>query len=163
MASKKAPSPIDRHVGARIRMCRVLIGMSQEKLGEQLGVSFQQVQKYEKGTNRVGSGRLHEIGRILGVPVAFFYDGQEGAELAAEVPQGSSSGEEALRQKDGLQLLQAFNAIPDQNARRALVEIARALAEQSAKSEVRLAGTGNTPDEALLYPRRAAEERRYEV
>src|SRR3954471_7305663 len=73
--TKKAPNPIDRHVGSRVRMRRMLIGMSQEKLGEALGLTFQQVQKYEKGTNRIGASRLHRIGTILGVPIEFFYEG----------------------------------------------------------------------------------------
>src|SRR5215207_2318486 len=72
---KKAPNPIDKHVGSRVRMRRVLIGMSQEKLGEALGLTFQQVQKYEKGTNRIGASRLQQISTILGVSVAFFFEG----------------------------------------------------------------------------------------
>jgi transcriptional regulator with XRE-family HTH domain len=71
----KAPNPVDRHVGSRVRMRRMLIGMSQEKLGEALGITFQQIQKYEKGTNRIGASRLHHIARVLGVPVEFFYEG----------------------------------------------------------------------------------------
>ena len=74
-AVKKAPNPIDKHVGARVRMRRILIGMSQEKLGDALSLTFQQVQKYEKGTNRIGASRLQQIGGILGVPVEFFFDG----------------------------------------------------------------------------------------
>ncbi len=72
---KKIPNPIDRHVGSRVRMRRMLIGMSQEKLGESLGLTFQQVQKYEKGTNRIGASRLQQIAMVLGVPVEFFFDG----------------------------------------------------------------------------------------
>src|ERR1044072_1365423 len=72
---KKAPNPIDRHVGSRVRMRRMMLSMSQEKLGEALGLTFQQGQKYEKGANRIGASRLQQIARILQVPVSFFFDG----------------------------------------------------------------------------------------
>ena len=72
--NKKKPNPIDIHVGSRIRLRRNMLGMSQEKLGESLGITFQQIQKYEKGTNRVGASRLQAIASILDVPVAFFFD-----------------------------------------------------------------------------------------
>jgi len=110
-----------------------MMGLSQEKLGEQLGITFQQVQKYEKGTNRVGSGRLHEIGRILGVPVSFFFEGQEGDASSNEGQ--PSSLKELMLQKESLQLMQAFNAIPDENVRHALVSLARTLAGQAAGNE----------------------------
>src|SRR5712672_2228635 len=72
---KKAPNPIDKHVGSRVRMRRMMLGMSQEKLGTALGLTFQQVQKYEKGTNRIGASRVQQISQILQVPVAFFFEG----------------------------------------------------------------------------------------
>src|ERR1700742_218820 len=72
---KKQANPIDIQVGNRVRIRRMLIGMSQERLGDLLGLTFQQVQKYEKGVNRIGAGRLFEVSRILGVPIDFFYDG----------------------------------------------------------------------------------------
>ena len=72
--NKKKPNPIDIHVGSRIRLRRTMLGMSQEKLGESLGITFQQIQKYEKGTNRVGASRLQNIASILNVPVSFFFD-----------------------------------------------------------------------------------------
>ena len=72
IVNKKQPNPIDIHVGSRIRLRRTMLGMSQEKLGESLGITFQQIQKYEKGTNRVGASRLQNISSILNVPVAFF-------------------------------------------------------------------------------------------
>ena len=71
---KKNPNPVDVHVGGRVRMRRILIGLSQEKLGEQLGLTFQQVQKYEKGSNRISASRLWQMAKILGVPVSFFFD-----------------------------------------------------------------------------------------
>ena len=73
--SKKSPNPIDKHVGARVRMRRMMIGMSQEKLGDKLGITFQQIQKYEKGTNRIGASRLQNIALVLSVPVGFFFEG----------------------------------------------------------------------------------------
>jgi len=73
--AKKAPNPIDKHVGSRVRMRRMMLSMSQEKLGDALGLTFQQVQKYEKGTNRVGASRLQQIAQILQVPVSFFFEG----------------------------------------------------------------------------------------
>src|SRR5215813_12749236 len=75
LARKKAPNPIDKHVGSRVRMRRMMLSMSQEKLGGALGLTFQQVQKYEKGTNRIGASRLQQISHILQVPVAFFFEG----------------------------------------------------------------------------------------
>src|SRR6201999_4123075 len=75
MIAKKAPNPIDKHVGSRVRMRRMMLGMSQEKLGDRLGLTFQQVQKYEKGANRIGASRLQQIAQILQVPVSFFFEG----------------------------------------------------------------------------------------
>src|SRR5829696_2949568 len=74
-ATTKEPQPVDRHVGSRVRMRRMMVGMSQEKLGEACGITFQQIQKYEKGTNRMGASRLHHIARVLDVPIEFFYEG----------------------------------------------------------------------------------------
>lgn len=79
MASKKSPNPIDVHVGSRVRLRRMMLGMSQEKLGEHLGITFQQIQKYEKGTNRIGASRLQAIARVLSVPVAFFFEDAPGS------------------------------------------------------------------------------------
>src|SRR5437764_13078512 len=75
MMAKKAPNPVDKHVGSRVRLRRMMLSMSQEKLGDALGLTFQQVQKYEKGANRIGASRLQQISHILQVPVAFFFEG----------------------------------------------------------------------------------------
>src|SRR6185437_16298621 len=88
---KKQANPIDVQVGNRVRIRRMLIGMSQERLGDLLGLTFQQVQKYEKGVNRIGAGRLFEMSRILNVPIDFFYDGVE-AHLAAQPGMGEPEG-----------------------------------------------------------------------
>src|ERR1700743_3960425 len=84
MMAKKAPNPIDKHVGSRVRMRRMMLGMSQEKLGDALGLTFQQVQKYEKGTNRVGASRIQQISEILRVPVSFLFEGGPSGTMNAE-------------------------------------------------------------------------------
>ena len=127
----KSPNPVDRHVGSRVRMRRMLIGMSQEKLGEALGITFQQIQKYEKGTNRIGASRLHHIARVLGVPVEFFYDGapQIGAVQGfAEAP-SSAYVADFLTTAEGLELIKAFIGIKDARVRRKIVDLAKALAQ----------------------------------
>jgi len=86
MIAKKAPNPTDKHVGARVRMRRMMLSMSQEKLGDALGLTFQQVQKYEKGTNRISASRLQHIASILKVPVAFFFEGAPGPAVAGAKP-----------------------------------------------------------------------------
>ena len=85
--STKAPNPVDRYVGSRVRMRRIMLGMSQEKLGEALGLTFQQIQKYEKGTNRVGASRIQQIADILQVPVSFLFDG---GSTASDLPGGDA-------------------------------------------------------------------------
>lgn len=137
MIAKKAPNPVDKHVGSRVRMRRMMLNMSQEKLGDALGLTFQQVQKYEKGTNRIGASRLQQISHILQVPVSFFFDG------APHVPGGAlrtdGVGEapspayisDFLATSDGLALTKAFMRIGDSKLRRRIVE----LVEQIATSE----------------------------
>jgi transcriptional regulator with XRE-family HTH domain len=129
--AKKAPNPIDRYVGSRVRMRRMMLGMSQEKLGNALGLTFQQVQKYEKGTNRIGASRLQQMSNILQVPVAFFFDG------APEVPaRGLELGEapsptyvaDFLATSDGLALTRAFMRIKDSKLRRKIVELVEQMA-----------------------------------
>ncbi|MHA1554094.1 MAG: helix-turn-helix domain-containing protein, partial [Alphaproteobacteria bacterium] len=83
MAIKKQPNPIDVHVGGRVRLRRMMLGMSQEKLGDQLGITFQQIQKYEKGTNRIGASRLQNISTVLSVPVSFFFEDAPATPLKA--------------------------------------------------------------------------------
>ncbi len=131
---KKNPNPVDVHVGGRVRMRRILIGLSQEKLGEQLGLTFQQVQKYEKGSNRISASRLWQMARILGVPVAFFFDDIPDTPNENSQPGfGESAGETALMDflssTEGFQLNRAFSQIEQPNVRRKLVELAKALAD----------------------------------
>jgi transcriptional regulator with XRE-family HTH domain len=131
---KKAPNPIDKHVGSRVRMRRVLIGMSQEKLGEALGLTFQQVQKYEKGTNRIGASRLQQISRILGMPVEFFFEGSPAAEQPAQPTGGFSEAGDTtyvadfLATNEGIQLNRAFLKIRDPKLRRRVVDLVHAIA-----------------------------------
>lgn len=126
-------NPVDVHVGSRVRLRRMLLGMSQEKLGEHLGLTFQQVQKYEKGINRIGASRLFDLSQVLAVPVQFFYEELPAASPAvgaagfAERP-AESYAVEFLGSREGLELNKAFARISDPRVRRSIVELVRALA-----------------------------------
>ncbi|HEY5064649.1 MAG TPA: helix-turn-helix transcriptional regulator [Xanthobacteraceae bacterium] len=138
IVAKKAPNPIDKHVGARVRMRRMMLSMSQEKLGDALGLTFQQVQKYEKGTNRIGASRLQQISNILQVPVSFFFDGAPHVpgtgriEGMGEAPSPAYVSD-FLATSDGLALTKAFMRIHDSKLRRRIVD----LVEQIAAGEKR--------------------------
>jgi transcriptional regulator with XRE-family HTH domain len=132
--NKKKPNPIDIHVGSRIRLRRTMLSMSQEKLGESLGITFQQIQKYEKGTNRVGASRLQNISTVLNVPVAYFFEDAPG-EAADSAQEGFSEANansnyvvDFLSSSEGLQLNRAFVRIEDPKIRRRLIDLAKALA-----------------------------------
>lgn len=133
MMAKKAPNPIDKHVGSRVRMRRMMLAMSQEKLGDALGLTFQQVQKYEKGTNRIGASRLQQISHILQVPVSFFFDG---APIIAGMPRAEGVSEapspayvsDFLATSDGLALTKAFMRIDDSKLRRRIVDLVEQIA-----------------------------------
>jgi transcriptional regulator with XRE-family HTH domain len=125
-------NPIDVHVGSRVRLRRMLLGMSQEKLGEHLGLTFQQIQKYEKGINRIGASRLFDLSRVLAVPVQYFYEelpvaGGETAAGFGERP-AESYAVEFLGSREGLELNKAFARISDPRVRRSIVELVRAFA-----------------------------------
>jgi len=130
--AKKLPNPIDKHVGARIRMRRMMLSMSQEKLGIAIKLTFQQVQKYEKGTNRVGSSRLQQIADVLEVPVSFFFEGQPGRATGETT---KISGVDALAAfftvHGARELAEHFTAIELNADRRALIDVARGLAGRS--------------------------------
>ncbi|KQM30390.1 helix-turn-helix domain-containing protein [Agrobacterium sp. SORGH_AS 787] len=132
--NKKKPNPIDIHVGSRIRLRRTMLGMSQEKLGESLGITFQQIQKYEKGTNRVGASRLQNISAILNVPVSFFFEDAPGAEPASASGSAEASSSnyvvDFLSSSEGLQLNRAFVKINDPKVRRRIVDLVKALAAE---------------------------------
>jgi transcriptional regulator with XRE-family HTH domain len=136
--NKKQPNPIDIHVGSRIRLRRTMLGMSQEKLGEALGITFQQVQKYEKGTNRVGASRLQNIAAILGVPISFFFEdapGDNGETSATGMSENSSAYVvNFLSSSEGLQLNRAFVKISDPRVRRRIIDLVKALAAEAEDS-----------------------------
>jgi transcriptional regulator with XRE-family HTH domain len=131
--AKKAPNPIDIYVGSRVRMRRMMLGMSQEKLGNSLNLTFQQVQKYEKGTNRIGASRLRQIGQALQVAESFFFEG------APMPPNGRSAGVAAVAQSpayvsdflatsDGLALIKSFMRIKSSKLRRSIVDMVEQVA-----------------------------------
>ncbi|AHA27436.1 helix-turn-helix domain-containing protein [Candidatus Liberibacter americanus] len=123
--NKKSPNPIDINVGKRIRFRRTILGMSQEKLGDSLGITFQQVQKYEKGTNRVGASRLQSIAKALDIPISFFFD------VAPAINSESSSEENSvidfLSSSEGLQLNRYFVRIQDVRARQKIIELVKSI------------------------------------
>ncbi len=134
--NKKKPNPIDVHVGSRIRLRRNMLGFSQERLGESLGITFQQIQKYEKGTNRVGASRLQAIASILNTPVSFFFEGapEEGDTGAAGrlAEEGTPFVTDFLNSSEGIQLNRAFVKISDPKVRRKVLELVKALAAEPA-------------------------------
>ena len=130
MAAKKAPNPIDKHVGSRVRMRRMMLSMSQEKLGDALGLTFQQVQKYEKGTNRIGASRLQQIAHILQVPVSFFFEGAPHSAGHGGMNEAPSPAYVAdfLATSDGLSLTKAFMRIKSSKLRRRIVDLVEQIA-----------------------------------
>jgi len=136
----RRPNPIDAHVGTRVKMRRMLLGMSQEKLGELLGLTFQQVQKYEKGVNRIGASRLFDLAHVLGVSIQYFYDELPAA--TAEAHTGAVPGMaeecgqtyigEVMTSREGVELSKAFSRIEDPHVRRAVVELVKAISNQPA-------------------------------
>src|SRR5664280_3117181 len=126
--AKKIPNPIDTHVGSRVRMRRLILSMSQEKLGDAIGLTFQQVQKYEKGTNRMGSSRLQQIANTLQVPVTFFFEGAPGqSKLDGSAPSPAYVSD-FLATSDGLVLTKAFMQIKNAKLRRSIVSLVEKIA-----------------------------------
>jgi transcriptional regulator with XRE-family HTH domain len=124
------PNPVDVHVGARVRLRRTLLGMSQEKLGDAIGLTFQQVQKYERGANRIGASRLYDLSRVLDVPVSYFFE-----EFGETIPQSGNSeqstdgyGANPMMKRETLELVRAYLRISDPQIKRRLFELAKALA-----------------------------------
>jgi transcriptional regulator with XRE-family HTH domain len=147
---KKIPNPIDRHVGSRVRMRRVMLGMSQEKLGDALGLTFQQVQKYEKGTNRIGASRLQQISRTLDVPPAFFFEGAPSFEAIANPPAAHLGFSEEppatyvadfLSTPEALHLNLAFARIHDPKVRKRIVDLVSSLAGEDERPAPLASGT----------------------
>jgi len=130
----KVPNPIDRHVGARVRMRRMLVGMSQEKLGEALGLTFQQIQKYEKGANRISASRLQQISEALNIPLAYFFKGAPVSDALAQGGLSESGAEDDyftdfVMTSEGLSLNRAFARISDPKVRKRIVDLVSALAD----------------------------------
>jgi transcriptional regulator with XRE-family HTH domain len=129
--TEKAPNPVDRHVGSRVRMRRMMLAMSQTTLGNALGLTFQQVQKYEKGTNRIGASRLQHISQILQVPVAFLFEGAPsvpGTPLAMEMAPSPAYVTDFLATSDGLALTKAFMLIKNTKLKQRIVELVKEIA-----------------------------------
>ena len=131
MSEIKAPNPVDKHVGSRVRMRRRMLAISQEKLGHALGLTFQQVQKYEKGTNRIGASRLEQIARILQVPVGFFFEVVSDASVTGEPDERTRLLDEInqfISSPEGLRLVQAFLRIENPDVRRRVVALVQEIA-----------------------------------
>ncbi|MHC5306430.1 helix-turn-helix domain-containing protein [Bartonella sp. LJL80] len=128
-ALKKKPDPTDIYVGSRIRLRRNMLGLSQEKLGEQLGITFQQIQKYEKGTNRVGASRLQAISEIMDVPVSYFFEEAPGSRPLEGFGESDNSFMDFCSSSEGIQLMRAFTNIKDPKVRRKIIDLAKALSE----------------------------------
>lgn len=129
--SSSNPDPVDIHVGGRVRLRRTLLSMSQEKLASALGITFQQVQKYENGTNRVGASRLFHIAKILKVPVSFFFEGYQNTDAAEQVAE-SQEGLEAsnmLNKKETVDLVRAYYTIEDPIVRKKFLEMIKTFAK----------------------------------
>jgi transcriptional regulator with XRE-family HTH domain len=137
-SAPKSTTPVDTRIGARIRMRRMLVGISQTELGEKSGVTFQQIQKYEKGTNRVSVSRLHQIAQTLGVPVEFFYEGlsEGGGATIDNVPDVSS----LLATADALDMLKAFATLENRAVRRRLVALTEQLVAAQSGADVDIEG-----------------------
>ena len=134
------PNPVDIHVGARVRLRRTLLGMSQEKLGEAIGLTFQQVQKYERGANRIGSSRLYDLSRVLEVPVSFFFEEMSAGVAASSPAQRHGMAEEPaayerdpMAKRETLELVRAYYKIVDPQLRKRLFEMTKALGASSSK------------------------------
>jgi transcriptional regulator with XRE-family HTH domain len=132
----RKPDPMDVHVGSRVRLRRMIIGMSQEKLGEHMGLSFQQIQKYEKGTNRIGASGLYQLAQIMDVPVQFFFDDGPGTANNPSQPSFTETPTadlllDFLNSREGLKLNRAFVRITDPKVRHHIIALIRALGDDS--------------------------------
>jgi transcriptional regulator with XRE-family HTH domain len=133
----RKPNAIDKHVGARVKARRILLGLSQERLGDALGVSFQQVQKYERGANRIGAGRLPELASVLQVPITFFFEGFAG-DLGISLGNLGESAQadyitDPMAHKETVELVRAFMKIEDPAVRRRLLDLVKSMTPPNAK------------------------------
>lgn len=126
------PRPVDVHVGSRVRLRRTLLGMSQEKLGDAVGLTFQQIQKYERGANRIGASRLHELSKVLNAPVSFFFDDMpddvKAAEHCAPGLCGQQQMTDPLSRRETIDLVRSYYKIIDPKVRKRLFELTKSLA-----------------------------------
>ena len=137
MVRKSTPNPIDVHVGKRLRQRRNVLGMSQEKLADQLGITFQQVQKYERGTNRVGASRLFQIGRALGVPTSHFFEGYSGQGLSGEVIAEDTQkiSSDVMESRETIELIKAYYAITNPKVRKKMLEMLKSWNDKDKSGE----------------------------
>jgi transcriptional regulator with XRE-family HTH domain len=135
MNDERAANVIDRKIGQRVRSRRLEIGMSQEKLAELLGVTFQQVQKYEKGVNRIAASRLHDISAALDMPVARFFEGLGAGRYGGNASDVEDQIEDVLATPEGAQLISLFASIKNPRVRKRVVELVRALAEEAGEGK----------------------------
>ena len=134
-AKRDGPHPVDTHVGSRVKLRRMILGMSQDALGKSLGLTFQQVQKYEKGVNRIGASRLFELSDLLEVPIQYFYDGYGDADQAngfAE-PDVAEAFMELVNSPDGVHLCRYFAEIKDTQVKKRVLDLVKSIAETETK------------------------------
>ena len=136
---ERGPRPIDVHVGSRVRLRRIMLGVSQEKLAEGLGLTFQQVQKYERGVNRIGASRLFELTRLLDVPISFFFDAlpesmgghgrvfEAGLREAGDTQRSETGGDDVLRRRETLEMVAAYYRITDPAVRKRILDLIKSL------------------------------------
>ena len=138
MRDKKTPDPIDTHVGNKVRMRRKILGWSQQKLGDALGLTFQQVQKYERGTNRISASRLQRISDILQVPIEYFFENAPHAKgmIKTKVPPSVSNLSEFVASSEGLALIKAFMGIQKPRLRRSIVDLVEAIADYQIRRSI---------------------------
>lgn len=132
----EGPNPIDIHVGQRLRLRRTLLGLSQETLGEAVGITFQQLQKYERGANRISASRLFNLSQVLGVPVTFFFDDLPVQDVETPVDEPSETQEfESMARRETLELVRAYYRIPEETVRRRTFELVKALAGDNSDTQ----------------------------
>lgn len=135
----EGPNPIDIHVGARLRLRRTLLGLSQEKLGEAVGITFQQLQKYERGSNRISASRLFNLSQVLGVPVSYFFEDMPSPEHiatpSADVPPSETEEFESMARRETLELVRAYYRIEDPSVRKRTFDLLKALGGERALDE----------------------------
>ena len=131
------PHPVDVHVGRRLRLKRTILGLSQEAVGKEIGVTFQQIQKYERGINRMGASRLYDFAKALGVPVSYFFEGfgeyanEAGAVLGAAEPEAARFEHEKINNRETLEVMRAYYRIKNPSVRKRIIELIKAFADDN--------------------------------